>query len=524
MTRASIFVSSVQKELAEERRAVKAFVEGDPLLRRFFTVFLFEDLPAADARADAVYLDEVDRAALYVGLFGKEYGFEDAQGLSPTEREFDRATQRGKPRLILVKGTDDRARHPKMAALVRKAGNQLIRRRFGDTPELTAALYASLVEHLERTGSLRTRPFDASACAGATLANISEEKLHWFLTRARTERRFALALDTPVVDVLQHLDLLDGEQPSHAAILLFGTAPQRFLPTSEVKCLHFHGTEVRKPIPSYQIFKGTVFDLVDQAVDFVMSKVARRVGTRALGPAVPVEYELPREAVGEAVVNAVAHRDYASNASVQVMLFADRLEVWNPGELPPPLTVERLRRPHPSIPRNPLIADPLFLARYIEKAGTGTLDMIARLREVGLPEPDFRQDGGTFVQALWRDWLTPKALATLGLSERQKKAIDFVRANARIGNAEYQRLAGAIKKTASRDLDDLVAKGVFVRLGTTGRGTHYVLGRKGDIKGTKGTPAGPSSMAGKGSRRARTAQPMPKPGRGKGARKGTKGT
>jgi hypothetical protein len=155
-------------------------------------------------------------------------------------------------------------------------------------------------------------------------------------------------------------------------------------------------TEVRKPIPSYQAYKGTVFELVDQALDFVMSKIARRVGTRAAGPATPVECELPREVVAEAIVNAVAHRDCASNASVQVMLFADRLEVWNPGELPPPLTVERLRRPHPSIPHNPLIAEPLFLAGYIEKAGTGTLDMIARLREAGLAEPEFRQDGGTF--------------------------------------------------------------------------------------------------------------------------------
>ena len=297
------------------------------------------------------------------------------------------------------------------------------------------------------------------------------------------------------------LKLLDGEQPSHAAILLFGAAPQRFLPTSEVKCLHFHGTEVRKPIPSYQIYKGAVFELVDQAVDFVLSKLVRAVGTRAAGTEAPVTYELPREAVAEAIVNAVAHRDYASNASVQVMLFADRLEIWNPGELPPPLTLERLRGPHPSIPRNPLIADPLFLARYIEKAGTGTLDMIARVREAGLPEPEFRQDGGTFVQALWRDWLTPKALASLGLSERQKKAIDFVRASARIGNSEYQRRTGATKKTASRDLDDLVSKGVLERSGTTGRGTHYVLGPKGDIKGTKGTRAGSRSSGSKGAKK-----------------------
>ncbi len=83
-TRLKIFISSVQKELAEERRALKSFVEGDPLLSRFFTVFLFEDLPASDRRADAAYLAEVDQCAVYVGIFGKEYGFEDAKGISPT--------------------------------------------------------------------------------------------------------------------------------------------------------------------------------------------------------------------------------------------------------------------------------------------------------------------------------------------------------------------------------------------------------------------------------------------------------
>ena len=61
MPTSCIFISGVQKELAEERRAVKAFIEGDALLRRYFTAFLFEDLPAADMRADAVYLDRVDR-------------------------------------------------------------------------------------------------------------------------------------------------------------------------------------------------------------------------------------------------------------------------------------------------------------------------------------------------------------------------------------------------------------------------------------------------------------------------------
>jgi predicted HTH transcriptional regulator len=174
------------------------------------------------------------------------------------------------------------------------------------------------------------------------------------------------------------------------------------MPSSVVKCLHFHGTEVRKPIPSHQVYRGTVFAIVDQAIDFVMSKIDRSVGTRAQGNAAPVSYELPREAVAEAIVNAIAHRDYASNASVQVMLFSDRLEIWNPGELPAALSPARLAKPHASIPRNPLLAGPLFLARYIEQAGTGTLDMIALSKEAGLKAPEFRQDGGQFIQTLWR--------------------------------------------------------------------------------------------------------------------------
>ncbi len=113
--------------------------------------------------------------------------------------------------------------------------------------------------------------------------------------------------------------------------------------------------------------------MADQAVDFVMSKIDCSVGQREQGPQAPVEYEIPQFVVAEGIVNAIAHRDYSSNASVQVMLFSDRLEIWNPGELRPPLTLDSLMRPHPSIPANPLIAEPLFLARYIEKVGSGTI-------------------------------------------------------------------------------------------------------------------------------------------------------
>ena len=105
--------------------------------------------------------------------------------------------------------------------------------------------------------------------------------------------------------------------------------------------------------------------------------------------------------MSEAVVNAVAHRDYADNASVQVMLFADRLEIRNPGRLPPPLTLEKLRVAHSSVPANPLLAESLYLAEYIERMGTGTLDMIRRCADAGLPEPEFAVADG-FVATIRR--------------------------------------------------------------------------------------------------------------------------
>ncbi|PKN60888.1 MAG: transcriptional regulator, partial [Deltaproteobacteria bacterium HGW-Deltaproteobacteria-11] len=104
---------------------------------------------------------------------------------------------------------------------------------------------------------------------------------------------------------------------------------------------------------------------------------------------------------------------------------SDRLEVWNPGQLPPPLTLKALRAPHPSIPHNPLIAEPLFLTRYIEKAGTGILDMIKLCKAAGVPTPQFRQDGGQFIQILRRPPATVTAQVTTEDTEQDKQLWDF---------------------------------------------------------------------------------------------------
>ncbi|MCX6701354.1 MAG: transcriptional regulator, partial [Methanomicrobiales archaeon] len=96
----------------------------------------------------------------------------------------------------------------------------------------------------------------------------------------------------------------------------------------------------------------------------------------------------------------------------------------------------------------------------------------------GLPEPEFAQSGSEFVVTLWRDWLTDAMLAECGLNERQKRAIQFVKEKAHINNSEYQNLVKISMRNASRDLTDLVEKGIFEKRGIHGKGVHYVLGKR----------------------------------------------
>jgi ATP-dependent DNA helicase RecG len=476
-----LFISSVQKEFAAERAALRDYLRGDALMRRFFDAFFFEDIPAKDRRADSLYLDEVAACNVYVGLFGYEYGNEDARGISPTQREFDLATEKGKHRLIFLKGSDEKNRHPKMLALIRKAGSQLIRRRFSSAPELISNLYAALVDYLEEHELIRTVPFDAAPCPGATLSDLDENKMQRFIREARHARGFPLREGTPYEELLTHLNLMDKGRPVNAAILLFARQPQRFLLSSEVKCAHFHGNEVAKPIPSYQVYKGTVFEMVDQAVDFVMSKLDLRIGTREKSAKAPSVYEIPREVVTEGIVNAVAHRDYASKGSVQVMLFSDRLEVWNPGCLPSTITIERLREPHGSVPNNPLLAEPLYLTQYIERMGTGTRDMIKGCLEAGLREPDFRMTDG-FVLTIWRTkppsgrvQVSGKVSGKMSGKMSGKTSdgiIALMRENPEITIPEIARRLKRTERTIERLINKLKAKEIIGRVGPA-KGGHW---------------------------------------------------
>lgn len=386
-----VFISSVQREFAEERRLLCDYIRTDALLGKFFVPFIFEDMPASEVSAQKAYLTQAAGCHIYLGIFGTQYGYEDAEGISPTEREYDTATAHFAHRLTYTLLTNE-PRHPKEQAFISKVEQDVVRRGFATYEELRTAVYTSLIDYLVQKEIIRRVPFDAAAHPTATYDDIDTERVRTFVNKAKEKRNFPLTFADGMEKIFTGIHVLtDDGRLTNSALLLFAKDPQRFFRTSEVRCAQFYGTKVEKPIRNYQVFTGSLFEMIDKAVGFVMSRIDARVGTRDHSVDAPVDYELPESAVAEAIANAVAHRDYASNSSVQVMLFRDRVEIWNPGRLPDGFTVQKLREVHSSEPTNPVIAHPLFLAGYIEHLGTGTTDMITACKQYGLLEPEFRQ-------------------------------------------------------------------------------------------------------------------------------------
>ena len=206
MRRIKIFISSVQSEFARERAELCHYIRTDALLGKFFEPFIFEEVPANEYPTSHVYLKEVELCDIYLGLYGNLYGYEDAEGISPTEREYDLAASLHKSRLIYIKSIDEERRHPKEAALIRKVERDIVRKTFVDVDGLRTSVYASLICYLEEKEFIRWRPFDDSFDNGASMDDLDEDKMRSFIQVARSKRNFPLTVDTPVKELLVHLD------------------------------------------------------------------------------------------------------------------------------------------------------------------------------------------------------------------------------------------------------------------------------------------------------------------------------
>lgn len=291
-----------------------------------------------------------------------------------------------------------------------------------------------------------------------------EAMVRSFVRTALAQRRFDIDPALPVGEILDKLELQQSNQLSHAAVLLFAKEPQRFVLQSEVRCARFKGTDSLNFI-DMKVQRGNIIELIDNAEKFVMNHI--RLAAEVVDFLREEKWEYPLAAIREALTNAICHRDYFSTANVHVSIYDDRLEIWNPGALPPELTVEALKRPHKSIPRNPLLANALFLIKYIERWGTGTERVVKETLAHGMPEPEFSlRDGGLLV-------VFKKAEAFLAsLNERQRKAWEYLRAKNSITQALYIQLCNCGVATAKRDLKGMADKGLIIKEGSA-RKTFY---------------------------------------------------
>jgi ATP-dependent DNA helicase RecG len=325
--------------------------------------------------------------------------------------------------------------------------------------------------------------FEALPCRQATTADLSPARIAAYVQRREETAGRALGLaDEEVLRSLGCLVEQEGDwMPTNAGVLLFAEDPQYFIGQAEVACVRFKGTDVVTYIDRRDLH-GPLYQLVDDAEQFIYRHM--KIGRRIEG-FVGVEYrEYPAEAVREAIVNAVVHRDYSRRGQrIRIFMFDDRIEVYSPGTLPPGVSLEKMRRLEPqSVLRNQIVVAVFrdLGGRYIEQLGTGVLRIARAMEAHGLPRPHFDMVGSEFRVTLTgpgerfmeeRKELPPWAK---GLNERQVEAVLYVGERGRITNREYQELSIVSHETARRELLDLAERGLIRRRGA-GRATHYVL-------------------------------------------------
>jgi ATP-dependent DNA helicase RecG len=242
--------------------------------------------------------------------------------------------------------------------------------------------------------SSRTQPkFDGEPILEATLEDLDRGKLEEYLAQQRKARPNAPYWSLPFEQILSQLRIVietDGIlRPTLAGLLMFGSYPQRFEQQMVVVFLQFYGTTTTEEAPSGERFldnrkfEGTIKEIIDNATDYVMASM--RKGSLIRGVTRQDIPEYPEVALREAIVNAVAHRDYSHfvrGSHIQVRMFADRLEVQNPGGLYGGVTVDELKEGQST--RNLLLVQLMEDVHLVENRGSGIDAMLDAMRKANL--------------------------------------------------------------------------------------------------------------------------------------------
>lgn len=321
---------------------------------------------------------------------------------------------------------------------------------------------------LQRKG----KRWDAVPIPNVTINDLKKETFDFFRKKAVKAQRIEDDVLTDTNEQLaENLQLIENEHLKRAAILLFHPNPDKFVTGAYIKIGFF---ETDDDLKFQDEIHGNVFEQVEKTTDLLFTKyIKSSISYEGLNRV--EKYEYPKDAVREALLNAVSHKDYSGGVPIQISVYKDKIILWNEGQLPENWTIEKLLNKHPSKPYNPDIANALFRSGYIESWGRGTLKMINECVQFGIPKPKYFYDMSGFWVEFRKDVFDIEYLKSLGLNERQIQSVKFVKENGKITNSEYQENYGVARNTATRDLSELVDKGILKSSEAKGAGSYYEL-------------------------------------------------
>ncbi len=240
------------------------------------------------------------------------------------------------------------------------------------------------------------------------LADLSSAAIANFRKLATSSGRLERKLlDEPDPILIEKLKLTEGDYLKRAAVLLFHEDPECFVTGAFVKIGFFRS---ETDLVYHDEIHGDLFTQTAQTVDLIRTKYLK-ASIHYEGLQRIETYPIPYDALREAILNALIHRDYAITAPIQIKVFADRLKIWNPAVLPDGWDLAKLLGDHASHPFNPDIANAFFRAGEIESWGRGIQRIFEACRAGGAPEPELSLSG----HDLWTTFpYSPEYLAAIG--------------------------------------------------------------------------------------------------------------
>lgn len=504
----NVFVSSVQKELENERLTVLALVTTDSFLMAHCEAVLYEYAPASSEKSNEECLEVLDGCDVCLSIVGREYGSR-SDVLSLTHQEYRRAKKQGKPILIFVKGSSDRERDQNTQKWMEEIhADNFKYKRFGNILELQREVRASLLKLLKERYDI-VPSLDEEKIAEQTIEAISSfetqalKRLKWqsldhglagrLTARAGRKDENNLSGSSILEDMMTRgLVWFETETNEHyataAGIILLAPDPSAVYPQARFLADAYRAVSADGSPMDQEDIRGPAPLAIERVLAFIDRNT--RHPMRVIGLERVRLDEYPIEALREALVNAVAHRNYEdAGRKIMVEVFPDRIVISSPGLPPKPLSILKLRSgKYKPCSRNPVLAQSLSYFHRIEERGSGFRRMRTQMTDHGLENIIIGEDTGYFqvifkgpgknidrlrISAKTAGQTIPPSIVER-LSERHKKMVTLLLKNEVLTSSFCEKKFGITRPTAASDFALLVRLGLAVKQGK-GRATHYVL-------------------------------------------------